>query len=85
MAKRGKAKRAATSSALPHERERLELRRALKRARDREREIIALTKSVERAIAAADRAVAELGLLIVDRDNEQSAARTMNESAHADR
>jgi uncharacterized membrane protein len=63
--------------------EREQTRRALRRAHQREKEIVQLTKRVERATAAADRALAELGMLILDRDAKRSDARVDNETAHA--
>lgn len=64
---------------------RLEVRRELRQARDRERQIVQLAKQVERATAAADRALASLGMLILDRDAKRSDARVDNEAAHAGR
>lgn len=64
---------------------RLEVQRELKRARDRERHIVVLAKQVERATAAADRALARLGALILDRDPHESDARLERETAQAGR
>jgi glycine cleavage system protein P-like pyridoxal-binding family len=83
MAKSTKARRAPASRLSAKELAREQTRRALRRAHQREKEIVQLTKRVERATAAADRALADLGSLILDRDAERSTERMENEATHA--